>query len=308
MVAALIRLGAALPMTLLLLVIFSTSVATLVTLLARRWPRTHAPGDAARRAGEAIREHKPQRSRYSARLDPEAATGLALTLALVLAIGGGVALAVLAAMVRADGDLVQLDKSVADWGDRNATPFTTDVMNAITHVGEPSVVALLAVVLAIVETARLRSRWVIPFLLLVVAGNGILTTTVKGLADRVRPALNPAAEALGPSFPSGHSSWSAAFFAAAALLLSRGRGRATRAALAGAAAGLAVTIAGTRVLLDVHWLSDVLAGLALGYAWFAICSIAFGGRLLRFGAGAEEVARAAEGRPQGSPATARTGS
>src|SRR5215218_4362872 len=102
-------------MTLLLLVIFSTSVATLLTLLARRWPRTHAPGDAARRAGEAIREHTPPPSRYSARLDPEAATGLALTLALVLAIGGGVALAVLAAMVRADGDVVQLDKSVADW-------------------------------------------------------------------------------------------------------------------------------------------------------------------------------------------------
>jgi undecaprenyl-diphosphatase len=181
-------------------------------------------------------------------------------------------------------------------------------MEAITHVGEPAVVALLAAILAIIETSRLRSRWVIPFLLLVVAGNGLLTTTVKGLADRVRPALNPAAEALGPSFPSGHSSWSAAFFAAAALLLSRGRGRATRAALAGAAAGIAVTIAGTRVLLDVHWLSDVIAGLALGYAWFAICSIAFGGRLLRFGAGAEEVERAAEGRSRRAAAPARSGS
>ena len=46
-------------------------------------------------------------------------------------------------------------------------------------------------------------------------------------------------------------------------------------------------IAATRVLLDVHWLSDVVAGLALGWAWFAACAIAFGGRLLRFGATAE---------------------
>ena len=31
-------------------------------------------------------------------------------------------------------------------------------------------------------------------------------------------------------------------------------------------------IAASRVLLDVHWLSDVLAGLALGWAWFAACA------------------------------------
>jgi hypothetical protein len=53
------------------------------------------------------------------------------------------------------------------------------------------------------------------------------------------------------------------------------------------------------VLLDVHWLSDVIAGLALGSAWFAICAVAFGGRLLRFGAAAEEAARAARGRDVG---------
>ena len=41
------------------------------------------------------------------------------------------------------------------------------------------------------------------------------------------------------------------------------------------------------MLLDVHWLSDVIAGLALGWAWFAVCSVAFGGRILRFGAAVE---------------------
>ena len=39
----------------------------------------------------------------------------------------------------------------------------------------------------------------------------------------------------------------------------------------------------TRVLLGVHWLTDVIAGLAMGWAWFAMSSIAFGGRVLRFG-------------------------
>ena len=164
------------------------------------------------------------------------------------------------------------------------------MLEAITFIGEPTSIAVLAAIVAVVETARTRSRWVVPFLLVVVAGNGILTTSIKHLADRVRPELNPIAETLGPSFPSGHSSWSAACFAAAALLLARGRSRRARILLTGAAVGAAVGIATTRVLLDVHWLSDVVAGLALGWAWFAVCAIAFGGRLLRFGAPAEAAA------------------
>ena len=52
-------------------------------------------------------------------------------------------------------------------------------------------------------------------------------------------------------------------------------------------------VAGSRVLLDVHWLSDVIAGLVLGFGWFSICAIACGGRLLKFGATADEAARVA---------------
>jgi membrane-associated phospholipid phosphatase len=289
-------------MTLLVLLIFALATAGVAGALAWRWSRAAGPTarptmDTARRAGAAMRRRPIRRAALVARLDPKTATGLGLTLALLVAVVGGVGVAVLAYLVRGNTDLVRLDRSVANWGDRHASPFSTDGLNAITHLGQPVVIAGLAAVLAVVETLRTRSRWVVPFLFVVVAGNGILTTSVKHIADRVRPALNPIAETLGPSFPSGHSSWSAAFFAAAALLLSRGRGAHARAAIAGIAAGLAVMVAGSRVLLDVHWLSDVIAGLALGSAWFAICAIAFGGRLLRFGAAADEAARVAEAHP-----------
>ena len=266
-------------MALLASVLISVLVGAVVALGASRLPRPGTP-----------------RVRAAAHVEPEVATGLALTLALAIIVVGGLILAVLTFAVRdADGG-IGLDTSAGDWGARHATPFTTDVLKTLSHVGEPGSIAALAAILAVIETWRTRSHWVVPFLLLVVAGNGIVTTTIKNLVERVRPTLNPIAETLGPSFPSGHSSWSAAFFAAAALLLARGHGRDARIALAGLAAGLAVAIASTRVLLGVHWLSDVVAGLAVGWAWFAACAIAFGGRLLRFGAAAE-VAGGGPGRP-----------
>ena len=76
----------------------------------------------------------------------------------------------------------------------------------------------------------------------------------------------------------------AAFYAAAALVLARRRSPRTRALLAGGAVAIAVAVACSRVLLGVHWMSDVIAGLAFGWAWFGICAIAFGGRFLVLGA------------------------
>ena len=61
-----------------------------------------------------------------------------------------------------------------------------------------------------------------------------------------------------------------------------------RALLAGTAGGIAVAVASSRVLLDFHWVSDVVAGLMLGWAWFALCAIAFGGRRLHFAEPAEQ--------------------
>jgi undecaprenyl-diphosphatase len=266
-------------MTLVVLVIVATLAGLAGWAGARHWIGRMD----ARQAEEAV-----ARSRWARRIDPEAATGLALTAALAVIVLAGVLLGVLALLVRGHGEVVRVDSSIERWGHDHATGFSTDVLNAITHVGEPTVVIALAVLVGVVDTFRTRSRWVIPFLALVVAGNGLVTTSVKELVDRARPTLNPIAHTLGPSFPSGHSSWSAAFFAATALLAMRGRGRRTQTIIVGACTAAAVSIAATRVLLGAHWLSDVIAGLALGSAWFCVCAIAFGGRLLRFGAPADK--------------------
>ena len=113
---------------------------------------------------------------------------------------------------------------------------------------------------------RRPSRWLPVFLITVTIGQTLMSTFVKDLLDRVRPTANPIAHTLGPSFPSGHTTGAAACFAAFALVLGRGRSRNVQSLLAGAAVFVAIAVAASRVLLGVHWLSDVLGGLALGWA------------------------------------------
>jgi undecaprenyl-diphosphatase len=170
--------------------------------------------------------------------------------------------------------LLSIDTSLADWAHRHVTGSVRDVLRVFTDVGQPRTVIVLAIVLAVVQTVRTRSPRSAVFLLVVVGGNALLTTLIKDLVGRVRPDLDPIAATLGPSFPSGHSSYSAAFFAAAAFLLGRGHSRRTQVWLMAAGVSLAIGVAASRVLLSVHYLSDVVAGLMLGWAWFAVCALA----------------------------------
>jgi undecaprenyl-diphosphatase len=261
-----------------------------------RWPSfdpaSSAPGRRAARTLEGgFQEETGWRRFIAARTNPAAATGLALSVALAVAMVGGFTVGVLAYLVRSNPDVVQADAGVSRWAASHAAQWSNDVLKVLTQFGGTELVVGLAVMVAIVEYRRRPSRWIVPFLAVVLVGQSVLTNSIKALLDRARPELSPAAHFLGPSFPSGHTATAAAFFAAAALLVGRARGRRAHAVLAGVAVAAAVAVACTRVLLDVHWLTDVVAGLALGWAWFAICSLAFGGRLLILGAPIEAAAR-----------------
>jgi undecaprenyl-diphosphatase len=273
----------------LLLIVVALTSALLAAAIAARYPA----GVVEEAIEESVEDSRGLRRWLRERRDPQAITGLALSIALIFAIGGGLLLGVLAALVRSNDTLLDADGGVARFGHAHAERLSTRGLNLVTQLGETRTVLVLAVVLAVMELLRTRTWVVIGFLLVVTIGDGLLTDAIKTLENRARPTLNPIAHTLGPSFPSGHSSTAAAFYAAAALLLARGRSRHVRIALTACAVGIAVAVATSRVLLDVHWLSDVIAGLALGFGWFALCAIAFGGRLLRFGAPVEEAEEAA---------------
>jgi membrane-associated phospholipid phosphatase len=289
------------PMPLLLLIAIASVAGLAAALVASRYPRASGRGTPTDAIAELVEEVASRRTRLRrwlrTRGDPASATGLALTIALCGAIAGGLLVAMLAFLVRSNEPLLAVDAAAARWGSRHATALSDRSLDLVTQLGDTRAVVGLAILLVVVESIRAPNRFLLPFLITVMLGNQLITTAVKDLADRARPTFNPIAEGLGPSFPSGHSSTAAAFFAASALILGRRRGHLARMVLAGVAVAIAVAVAVSRVLLDVHWVSDVTAGLALGWAWFAVCAIAFGGRLLRFGATAERARDAARGAP-----------
>jgi membrane-associated phospholipid phosphatase len=301
-----VRTQRAMPIVILLLVALAFGAS--VALAVWHYPTaafvpTHPTETAEEKLGHALAQHSRLRRLFVERLDPGVATGLALTLALGVLVVGGLVLGVLAYLVRSSDLLVGVDESAAEWGFDHASDVSDAGLELVTTLGETWFVIVAAIVLTVVDHIRIPTRWVAGYLALVILGQNFLTRTIKELADRVRPDLNPIAETLGPSFPSGHSATAAAFWAAAALVLARGLRRPHRALLAGGAVGIAVAVAGSRVLLDVHWLSDVIAGVCLGWAWFAVCSLAFGGRVLRFGEAVKRAEQVAVADERGAPAS-----
>jgi undecaprenyl-diphosphatase len=100
----------------------------------------------------------------------------------------------------------------------------------------------------------------------------LLVYALKGLVVRDRPALWQTQTYWGSSFPSGHTLSAAAFATATALCLARIWPRSAR---LGTAIALLWTglVALSRLVLGVHWPSDVLAALCLGVflpLWFSV--------------------------------------
>jgi membrane-associated phospholipid phosphatase len=214
-----------------------------------------------------------------------------LTAALALFVVAGTVIGVLAWMVRRNSGVVDLDHIAARWAATHVTGIPLRVVTVMTELGSTPVIIVLAVAVAGYGVWRWHSANILAFLTIVVGGQFLMSNLIKFAVERARPDIHRLSVFSGSSFPSGHSTAVAATFAALALILGRGKAPWVRAILAGLAVSIAVVVACSRVLLGVHWFSDVVAGLLLGWSWFAICSVAFGGRLLRFGEPAKAAAR-----------------
>ncbi|WP_293781277.1 YegS/Rv2252/BmrU family lipid kinase [uncultured Aeromicrobium sp.] len=131
------------------------------------------------------------------------------------------------------------------------------------------IVIVLALLIAwmLVRREYAVAVWIFCSGVTVLAGNALL----KLVFERDRPFWEePLHEIGGHAFPSGHSSGSGMLFTVLSLLTIIGTGRGWKRRLLLAVWTLmAMGVAASRVLLGVHYLSDVVAGLAVGC--FATC-------------------------------------
>ncbi len=179
-------------------------------------------------------------------------------------------------LVRAEyAPLVGLDQDVTDGAERAVDGSTAllRLAQAVTLLGDPPLITLAAAGLALVLWRRGDTRLAL-YVVAARVGSVVLSQGLKHLVDRTRPVFDvPVATALGPSFPSGHAIGSAVFWTTTAVLLVP-HVRRPRVLLAGAVL-VAVLVAASRVLLGVHYLSDVTGGLLLGLGWAGICTAVF---------------------------------
>lgn len=269
----------------------------------RRWSAALlAPRIGTSTVRREVRRHTRLAALVSRRTDPSTLAGLALTTAALVFVIGATGVGLILVMIRNHVGFADFDLGAARFAARHATPAATQVLRDISQFGGAVVLVPLAVAVCAVVSRRHGLVASAAFLVLTVGGQFAVADIIKWVVNRTRPDIDRLTGFSGPSFPSGHATAAAACFAAFAMLFGIGRSPRVQATLAAVAVGIAAGIACTRIFLGVHWLTDVLAGLALGWAWFALCSIAFGGRLLRFGAPAEAVEREveAEGRHSGT--------
>ena len=275
---------------LLIAAVVSVTAGVAWGLIVSAFPHADPARAASRQLSGEMAEHRGLRRFLRSRLDPEAAAGLGLTLALGGVLIVFVVFGVVIAMVRANAGVVSVDVTVTRWAAAHATDLSLTVFGWITLAG--GTVVVIAVALAATAYAWRRwGRWnVALFFLVVLGGQLALSNLVKVAVGRIRPDMPPLHVMPGPSFPSGHATAAAATWAAVALVLGRGASPRVRVLLAGAAVTIAVAVACSRVFLGAHWLSDVVGGLLLGWTWVGLCAVVFGGRVLRLGAPVEEAA------------------
>jgi membrane-associated phospholipid phosphatase len=192
-------------------------------------------------------------------------------LALLLALAG---FACIAQAVMHNAPITLLDLRLANWLHLHANDSTLlrSFMFGITQLhSTPGALGLTA--LAGWWLVRRDAYYWMLTLVAAVPGGMLLNVAMKHVFVRARPHFDqPIITLTTYSFPSGHTVAATLFYGVLACYLTRrARSWYARAGIVVLACAMVLLVAGSRLYLGAHYLSDVLAGMLEGCAWLAIC-------------------------------------
>jgi undecaprenyl-diphosphatase len=200
-----------------------------------------------------------------------AAVGMFVAAGAVVAIAGTWAFAELAAHVQR-GTTQAFDDMVMRWMGAHQVPWVTTVMVQLTALGT-GVVVMMVVLVAALFLWLTKHKHSAALLLATTTVGIILNGMLKDVFHRTRPQFFPwGTSAFTSSFPSGHAMSAAVVYGTVAYLAARlQRTRLARTITIVVAILLVVLISLSRIYLGVHYPSDTLAGVTIGFAWAAFC-------------------------------------
>jgi undecaprenyl-diphosphatase len=192
----------------------------------------------------------------------------------VLLVAGLVGFVALALAYEHD-PLEAIDRETAEWVAASMPSWAQALARPPSWIGGWLGIMALAIVLGVV-LMRERAWLDFGFLVATFAGSQIVVTLLKSWFDRPRPDLGSAVVLpSSASFPSGHATAGIASLGAAAVLIAeRLPSHRARVWLWALVVTGGLTIGASRVVLNVHYVTDVLAGWCLGLAWLAACLLA----------------------------------
>lgn len=150
-------------------------------------------------------------------------------------------------------------------------PWTYTFFAHATHLGDKITLTALGLAIAIFLIRR-REWLLLGGWLLALIGNTLLNFSLKLFFQRERPLHDHGFTiADGWSFPSGHSSGALVAYGMLAYLALRHSDRMWHLPIVLFAITIIHLVGSSRIILQVHYLSDVIAGFCSGTAWLAIC-------------------------------------
>jgi undecaprenyl-diphosphatase len=151
---------------------------------------------------------------------------------------------------------------------RAGHPWLASIMRDFSGLGSTAVMTLLTVI-TVGYLALFSARVTALLVATSVITGAVFVEFLKAGFGRLRPDVAFAdLVATGFSFPSGHASLSTIVFLTLGALIASTRSRMPeRVYILAASALLALLVGTSRVLLGVHWATDVLGGWVFGAAW-----------------------------------------